>query len=70
MMTPSKNAVFSISAWGNVIGIVTAIVAWYGALPPDLVSDTYAFLILVVTQLVALWGRWRASLPLSLFPKR
>ena len=62
----TKNALFSISAWGNTIGIITAIAAWYGALPPGLVSDSKAFLILAATQLVALYGRWRATLPLSL----
>lgn len=67
MPTKSKSVFASLSAWGNIVGIVTAIVAWYGALPPDLVSDTQAFVALIVTQGIALFGRWRAVLPLHLF---
>lgn len=66
----TKSVFRSIGGIGSILGIITGVIGWYDALPTDLISDTHLFLVSTVTALIALFGRWKAVLPLHLFRRK
>lgn len=80
-MLRSKNVFKSMGALSNITGLILAIYGWYQALPPDLGPDTiefirqswqqaHEFILFATVNAAALWGRWRATVPLHLFKKK
>jgi len=69
MAKPTKHIFQSVGGMFSLFGTFTALMAWYKQLPPELISDSQAFLILAVNSIITLWGRWRAQMPLRLLPK-
>lgn len=59
----TKPAIRSLGVWGSVTGIMTLlykITDFWGAIPPDLITDTQTFIVATAAAFVALVGRWRA----------
>ena len=63
----NKSPIKSVGFWG-AIGTFTALFDLVRNLPPELLQDTriwWASVIAVITNGIALFGRWRAKLPLK-----
>lgn len=70
-MSDKKPAVKSLGMWGSL----TSIVSWvyliaekFSEVPTDLLTDTastWAMVLGTVSAVAALFGRWRAVLPIS-----
>ena len=56
----TKGLFKSVTALSSLASIAYGLLAWYQALPPELVSDTKGYLVMVVSSAIALFGRWRA----------
>lgn len=63
----------TISSMGTMIGLISAVIAWWDSIPPELKDETIAFLtihgVAFVQQLIGLIGRWRATVPIQGFFK-
>jgi len=73
-----KSMFKSVGFWGGITSIGSAlavfnnIVALYNSIPPELIAETGLYwqsLVAVLAGGVALFGRWRAKLPLGIFGK-
>lgn len=53
----------------TIIGTVSAVLAWWDSIPPELKQETIAFLTIqcvqFVTTLIGLVGRWKAQVPIK-----
>lgn len=61
----TKGIFKSIGSLGSIMAIVTGLLGWYNELPPELIGDTQAWVALIVTGAISLYGRWKATVPLS-----
>lgn len=64
----SKPAVKSLGMWGSVTSLLSFVYLLADALaaiPPDLISDTKLFIVGTIASAIALFGRWRAALPIE-----
>lgn len=67
---PTKPLVKSLTAWGSLAGLLSVIslIRDIYATNPQLVEDTQAWLVAagaLVSQLIVLFGRWRAVSKIS-----
>lgn len=74
-----KSFVKSLGFWGGITSITALLsmfnelVALYESIPPELIEDTRLLVqagVALAGSAVALFGRWRAKLPLSIFNRK
>lgn len=64
----SKSAIKSLGVWGSATSLLSFIYLLVNALssiPADLISDTKLFIVGTIASAIALYGRWRAALPIG-----
>lgn len=70
-MTEKKPAVKSLGIWGSTTALMSFVYSLIGALselPPDLFDETkavWAMILGTVGAVVALIGRWKATVPIK-----
>lgn len=70
MERETKSAVKSLGVWGSTTALIAVgykLIEAVSNIPPELITDTQAFLIGTFGAFMALVGRWRAVVPVSLF---